>query len=376
MIFSGIVRNLIDAVEGKNLFNLISDIAYVSVPTLKKPIEQVHPNTHKRLNEKLISAAKRIRFEAGWTEDEVNEWIEQHPQSKGSAFILSSLVYTHQWIDRPYELTLAVAGDIDCFDEALGEAVRKNDLDAVKASLLAVEQLQPGCLNPLSNDGHELPSLREEIASASDAEAMEPYLNLVTTNLLLSFLAQWDIEFSNLFFPQLEPRQVFAMVFPRIHPDAIKGEDGHYEGRRDLFWLPVRRLIELIAVIGEYERRSSPRRVPKVKDIGARADVSMASLVSWRDGTKKLKGSDFRHLWHGLCTRRGETGPIPEPWPLYLAAMLADQYMVGRGENYSVVSIKRFDALYQHWWERHFKAWKASGRPVGEKPWPILFNEI
>jgi len=337
--------------------------------------------------------------ENGYCAAEIEKWIAEHPGNENPGALYSGLIYGCQ-IDgvMAFPRTIDFARDIDELSSRLYDARIADDLAGFKEKLMNSVVADPVYFaQNVEEMGLATPPMLELFQSAKDWNEIDVPFRAIGLNTLFSLLAHWDIEFSSQYFLSFTPRPCFSMVLPRIDPAAMN-KDGTVSTRRDRFWLPVRRLINLMACIGEFGRSKSkqwPGSIPSVGKIitqvqlngqspefspdSTRDSESVQSLTNWRDGTKKFTQSDFSKLWQQLCPDKENTNEPnhpAEPWPLFVAALFWRHLLVVVSTASKQKSIFLMEEEYLEWWNHHHEDSKTNGVTFGSKPWPDCFNNV
>lgn len=212
------------------------------------------------------------------------------------------------------------------------------------------------------------------VHAATHAGDLQQALAKATNNAIFSVLAQWDLEFAGGFepFAGFRARPVFAYLLPKLDPAAGDLRARKFARRRDMFWLPVRRLLSLLCIVGHYaERGTWLEDVVSVDLLERRTGEPQQNLINWRDGTKRLKESDFFRIWKRLDKRCR----LPCPLPLFVAATFWQNALVSIDRRKRGKQILFFDDHYRSWWVRH-RAAMAQDHPSAENPWPRCFDQV
>ncbi|WP_339860053.1 hypothetical protein [Pseudohongiella acticola] len=317
----------------------------------------------------------------GYSQREVEEWKCRHPNNRMASACYASLVYESQLGKGiEYPLTLEFAFQVDALSQSLNERYEDNDINGFKEALLNSEGIDSDVIaQNVTRRVYEVePDLLRQIEKGSTWEEIESPLSVVAEKCFLSFLAMWDVEFgTQVYFPSLKPRSIFAMVLPKLN-SGLEQVDGDLEKRRDMFGHPVRRLIDLMACIGFYQRkRLRLDSIPRVKEIAIETGIVERNFIDWRDGTKKFRKNDFVMLWKGLFTNSNYPQAIPSmPMPLFVATIYWQNMLVSVDTNSRRKTLLVVDSPYLEWWQLHYDELRAKGRTFGSVPWPPYFNDI
>lgn len=368
--------------EGRVLARTYSEVTGISERTLRKA-DNLSLETIKKSQQHSRDYVERQLVKNGYSTEEIQTWLVQHPGYDTPGMLYSGLVYECQiagYIAYPH--TIEFASAIDRLSTRYFEARQQNNLAVFKDALLNHPVIGPAYFArigaPTTQSTNN--SLLEQLRAAEDWATIDQPLAAVTLNSLLSLLALWDVEFCSQCFSPFAPRSCFAMVLPKLDPKAGNADTGKIAKRRGMFWYPVRRLIDLMACMGEFAHNHNwPERIPKTQDIVRQTNESEQNLVNWRDGTKKFTRRDFTHIWHKLCPdRKGSTGPIgaPEAAPLFVATVFWQSLLVDVNTASKKKSITLIEDDYLRWWTIHHEALRAKGTVFGASPWPVCFKEI
>ena len=372
------VLRYMELAEGRALPNLYSEFTGLSERTFRTP-GSLSTNSAKKAEAYARDFVRQQLDKNGWTAAEIDAWLAQHP-GKG---LYSDLIYGHQ-IDglKAFPHTLELACVIDTLSSCLIEAWKSDDLSGFKKALLHSQFSAAAYLFLSREEAAQAssPVMLERLSTAKAWTEIDEPLRTLTVNVLYSLLARLDVEFCAQYFSKFEPRSCFAMVLPRLDPNAGNASEGKISKRRGMFVYPVRRLIDLMACMGEFARDHRwPRLIPELKQIVRDTKEVDRNLVNWRDGTKRFTRRDFMRLWQALCPPRNDSrGPIhaPVPWPLFVATVLWQYYLVSVSATSKEKSIMLVEDDYLPWWRRHHEDLKTKGCTFGTSPWPICFNEV
>ncbi len=372
-ILNILFMNLPGWAEGIKFWQWLSNGTDISVAILKSP--HIKDSTVKRGLATANHRAKQRLLDKGLSQEEVNRWLAGAPKEG----ICSALIYGCQ-IDGllAYPHTLEFARQIDLLSSRLLNLRENDDLNGFKNAILDSIVRDPVYFssNAAIVEQHTDLPYYELFKSATDwYEIREPYLQLMF-NTTLSLLAQWDVEFGAQYFKSFEPRPCFAMTLPKLDPATGGIVNGMVAKRRDRFWTPVRRLIDLMACLSEYYRHKRwPKVAPDVKDIAAITNIDEGKdeynvedkIENWRRFKKphRFKHENFIALWSKLCPDK------PEPLPLFYATLLWQKLSIHNDSQFLLI-----DKEYLSWWQWHYDNLMAKGCTFGTAPWPDCFNEL
>lgn len=365
--------------NGKSVEAYLSDCSGVSRKTLGKPLAAIRDKTLEKGAVKSFVKTRQRLDEAGYTLDEAENWLANHPGATMRGAICSSVGYDAQINGvMSFPWTIEYACHIDHLSLQLFDARSKGGLEGFKSALLCSDFAAPAYYLRTSEEGGGAakPPLLRQLESASRWSELDEVWPTIVANVTFSLLAHWDVEFCSRYFAKYEPRSIFALVLPRLNQavDSVGMDD--IPKRRDMFWYPVRRLIDVMACMGERARTGAwPKRAPKPKEIERYISQEGSTLTNWRDGTKKFVGRDFYSLWEQMCSPRQEYVGRP-PLPLFYAALIWQELLVEVSATTREKKIYLFDNEYKFWWNHHYEALMAKGCTVGTTPWPECFSTV
>lgn len=343
----------------KSLKIQIADISGLSSKTIGKSFNDL--NNHSR--KKILEAFKQLYGSQ---------------VSKPSLLLTyASLVSISQTSEADYQQTLKFAHAIDNISFQLSVLREQNNFLLFKDSLIELLDSNPAYLSSSQERESKStsPAMLIKLKYAKDWDEIDEPFNILAINTLFSFLALWDVEFCAHYFPSFEPRSIFALVLPRLDPKAGNPDiEKSIPKRRDMFWYPIRRLIELSYFLAVYLTRGRwPQSAPSVEEMAKIIDLEMSTLVNWRDGTKNFSESNFKYVWKRFCLEITNTKPfklIGPPIPLLIATLFWQELFVSvnTSNKSRLVYLKEPD--YLPWWDFHFAKLKAKGNDFGSTPWP------
>jgi hypothetical protein len=372
LMINEIFLRLYEAAQGKKLAVLFSESTSISERTWRKPLSEIGEKTIAKAKKNSLQSMRLNLANRGYPQGEIEDWIGSHPGIVPQGRICAGLIYECQTAEMVFPHTLKYAGLLDELSVYLYEARCDNDLEGFKMWLLDHEagRIWRRVLNSDEGERRSVSDVLEWIQSARDWGDLDQPFKFVAANCIFSLMACWDVEFTSQYFTSFIARSSFSMVLPRLDPEAGPIAHGKLQKRRDMFWYPVRRLINQMACVGEYVRTGGwPDNVPEVKLIAQVADFEQSQMVKWRAGKKAFKSGDFRWLWRTLSEVRGMETPAA-PWPLFVAALLWKDMFVSKQ------SMLLVDEDYQRHWDWCYNELKAKGCTFGTDPWPTCFNQI
>lgn len=372
------------AANGKRVVAHLADVTGISQKTLTKPLAEIRGRTLDRGTEQSSKYVRGKLEEAGYSDEKAEAWMAGHPGATMPGAVCSGVVYDAEVEGiYAYPHTIEFARHIDSVSSRLLDAKVRDDLEGFKLALLDDPLIDARYYQQGSDGGDwvDMPPLRQRLEAASKWSDITEIFPTIVVNVVFSVLARWDVEFCCQYFSKNEPRSVFRFVLPRVDPAIGPVEVGDIPKRRGMLWFPVRRLIDVVACIGEFVRNGAwPDVVPKPMDTQRAAELrglewSNQTLTNWRDGTTTFNSDDFAGLWEALCTNREAAAPY-YPWPLFVATLMFQDLFAQVDTSSSKRSILLVEDDYLPWWHRHLEELKAKGCAFGASPWPECFNKV
>lgn len=352
----------IEISAGKKIPVLLAEHSGVCERTLRKPAWS--GKTVNKIEQGLEKNLRKQLSKAKYSDKEIDLFSSNWPRTPYAGVIYGLQIPGKMEFPR----TLEFAEKIDQISLNLSNAREQGRLEAFKRILLTSELLDQRYYVNVDDEWNSSadPEALNLTKSAQDWRDIDKPLGILVFNTLFSLMACWDIEFTQQYFHAFEPRSLFSLVLPKLDPAAGDLSEVTIAKRRGMFWLPVKRLIELIACLGYFQnKREWPDHVPKLSNL----NESESRLVSWRDGTTNFRERDFCMMWQELCPDK------ISPNPLFVAATMWQIYLTDIGTNKTIHCV---DDWYQGWWKAHFtKLASDLDLSSGEKGrWPTCFDAI
>jgi hypothetical protein len=224
------------------------------------------------------------------------------------------------------------------------------------------------------DDGAErLQRYRLACEAAKTWGTMLPLLSEAMEIWWLDFFAAMDAEWGQLFFDRVRPAPYFLWVAP-MTPLPASG-DTAIKSRRNIVYLPVRRLLQLSHAMMERKYLGAWPEQPVGRAVLARDSDRPEDLIgNYFDGTKILRVGDYLHIWREMYQRlsgkKSDADCPTEPMALLHVALLWQRLLVKTGSGMKWKSFIILDeGLYRACWRRHLCA--LVGQPSTEvHDWP------
>lgn len=354
LMFDALFLPVIEGLRGKKLPSLIGDVSGSSVSerTIRNWLggkSRPRPAQIERVKKAWLNHYGALLPQRGWPEAEAKIFLDG---ISGASGLLSSFVYSlsaHN--DYLYPQTQALAVQIDELSLRLGTLREADQLQQfvtvlLNSPLLELDHfVEPEAGAPLPNE------LRQEVANTAEWKALERPLAVISINVVMQLLATLDIEFCSGYLGAFTATPIFKSLMPRLDPTAIPGENGEYTASRDLFHLPVRRLLELTACLRYFRReRRWPSDIPSVMEMAAWMNTEAVSITKWRMG-RRFTLADYEGIWNAMYEYLPVKKRMAMPGPLAFAtAVLTHLYVKGSRESQHLTLIIPDPEIYLRWW--------------------------
>jgi hypothetical protein len=202
---------------------------------------------------------------------------------------------------------------------------------------------------------------RSAYMAASTWGEILPVFKAAVDLWLFDFLAAMDAEWGRLYFDTMKPAPYFLWVAPMTDLPVGQGKVD-LKSRRNIVYLPVRRLLQLSHVLMQRAYRKAWPSKPLGRSLLAiDADQTEAAIGSYFDGTKALGQEDYVAMWQAMYQRlSGNVSEADEPTPpmaLLRVALLWQRFFITRGPGSKLDAFMILDeALYRACWQRHLDA--------------------
>ncbi|MDR1855035.1 MAG: hypothetical protein LBR05_09055, partial [Azoarcus sp.] len=258
-----------------------------------------------------------------------------------SALHTADLIYQATLSNQNLELVIQIASDFDRLStKAFFAKSNLSDLRNVIAD--ALTWLRGFGLD--ENESSTVQRLREEVLNTDDLTIFKNDIVEIRNLLHFHILSCWDLVFTSCYFEGLaEPYPSFDLVCPRLDPSIeINAATGNLSRNgtpveRNIVQSPIRRLLDMIAVLCDQVKRRNCTFLKKIPD-----DTKLASWFSnsfknqkltektltkwriWMPSTKTRFGyEDLDNIWwaiFGLSKNERRNPPCPPPYPILVAA--------------------------------------------------------
>jgi hypothetical protein len=199
---------------------------------------------------------------------------------------------------------------------------------------------------------------RAEHMAASTWGGILPVFKSAVELWLFDFFAAMDAEWGRLYLGAMKPAPYFLWVAPMTDLPVGQGKVD-LKSRRNIVYLPVRRLLQLSHVLMQHAYRKAWPSQPVGRSLLAiDADQTEAVVGSYFDGTKALRQEDYVAMWHAMYQRlSGNVSEADEPTPpmaLLHVALLWQRFFIKRGPGSKLDAFTIMDeSLYRACWQRH-----------------------
>lgn len=267
------------------------------------------------------------------------------------------------WIPLP--TTKAVAQTIDELLEELLTCCRNEDLPSFKTILLAHFKSHELDVDTRAQTGKKsvLHTELEAIQLIADWERADHLTRNLVDYLYWRLITSLDAEWSSHYFAGRQTMPLFSLVM--VLPQAGLLETMKVSSRRNIYFRPVRRLLQFLYALAYYFRyKKWPARAPTPKtlaeifyrpDSQELADVSLIS--SYFDGSTKLTLDLALQHWeqllqHFIAVHPGSVRPGP-PIPLIMLALQWQTLLVqDKGRSFLMPDLHSYEADWRRWREQ------------------------
>lgn len=323
-------------------------------------IEALARSGRRQLRKKLLNLK--------WPEAEVFKYLEEASAVPG---LLSGFVHS---MSAPngniYPQTLKLAIEIEETSNCLSTFRTANQMRQFVDLLLDSPLIE---IDHFRMPGLEVPSaaqVRKEVVDAVAWGALDRPMGVITLNLAMQLMATLDLEFCAGYLGTFVATPIFNSLMPRMDPRGQPNDNGTYPASRDLFHIPVRRLLELSACLRYFKlHRKWPMQVPSVIEMETWMSTQATTITKWRMG-RRFTLADFQSIWAAMYCYLPVSDQPTTPTPLVFAAtMLTQLYVKGDRENKNIRMIIPSREIYQGWWRIQHQRPGLKELNFGSKDW-------
>lgn len=299
-----------------------------------------------------ISGRRQLRaklLKLNWPEAEVSTYLQDASSMRG---LLSGFVHSMSAPNRNiYAQTLTLALQIEETSDALREFRSANQIRPFADLLLSSSLIEAEHFTLPGLGVAPAAEVQQQVVDAVVWEDLDKPVKVITVNLVMQLMATLDLEFCAGYLGAFAATPVFDSLMPRVDPDAKPNGSGAYPALRNLFQIPVRRLIELSACLRHYKLHGKwPAVVPSVLEMEKRMDTDAATLTKWRMG-RRFTLADFQSIWAAMHRDLPESDQPNTPTPLVFAAILLTHlYVKGSREKKPLSMFIPDPKIYTRWW--------------------------
>lgn len=344
----------IEGLSGKKLATHIGalDSSVVTERTVRNWYRGKSQPSPEIIEALAISGWSQLRkklLKLNWSEADVFKYLEEASSLPG---LLSGFVHSMSAPNgNVYPQTLKLAIQLDETSNCL-RAFRTADQIRPFVDLLLDSPL-------IEIDHFSVPELgspsasqvRREVIDAIAWDDLDRPMRVITLNLAMQLMATLDLEFCAGYLGAFVATPVFDSLMPRIAPRAQPNDNGTYPASRDLFHIPVRRLLELSACLRYFKmHRTWPIQVHSVVEMETWMSTEAATITKWRMG-RRFTLADFQSIWGAMYSHLAILDQPGTPTPLVFAATLLTQlYVKGSREKKNISMTIPDPEIYRRWW--------------------------
>ena len=322
---------------------------------------------------------QRMR-DKGSSEEEIKTWLARFPETtEDEPYFLSMIIRLFSLSDEPPPETIALANKMDELAHAIWKAGHSRDIATYKDLLLNTPLLDKCYFADTERELRvdDVPLAYRQAQIANDWAELSASSQAVMVNMLLSFLASWDLEFCRDYAPAMKPFPLYEILMLQTTHDLESNPK--LPSRRDLFRFPTRKLIDLMAMMGEYIRNHGGKTLKKipVKDMEAwlelgEPQIPAQKLWNWRRGRDAFLLEDLAVVWRRFAGARddNEKNIPPPPIPLFVVASIWQHVQFQDNKKAGRKTLLFIQPWYLWWWEHHRDRLMAKGITWGNRPWP------
>lgn len=291
---------------------------------------------------------------------------------------------------------LSIAKDVALTTDELIEAIlthcRDDNLEGFKSVLLA--HLERHRLELLENrqaaTESEPESEQSTLLAIANWEQADNWTRTLVDHLYWDLISALDADWSSHYFSGRQARPLFPLVMVRPQEGLL--ETLKVKSRRNVYFKPVRRLLEfLYALVFYFRRKRWPAKAPKPKTLagilyrpGSQEMADESLINNYFDGTTKVTLDLVLEHWeqllhHFLPTRLKESERLNPPLPMIMLALQWQTLLIqDKGKSFLMPDMKRYETLW-NFRRRQWAALKAqsddgilkAGQPARETiDWP------
>lgn len=270
------------------------------------------------------------------------------------------------WIPLP--ITKGVALTIDELVEALLTCCHGNDLRDFKSVLLAHFGHHEQAV-------HAIEQITSEPATENELETLQNIVDWEQANnwtwnlveqLYWDLISSLDAEWNSHYFSGRQTKPLFPLVMVRPQEGLLKSLK--VVSRKNIFFKPVRRLLEFLYALAFYFRyKRWPTKAPTPKTLaeilyrpGSKELAEERLISNYFDGTTKVKLDLVLEHWeqlvqHFMATRLESERPNA-PLPMIMLALQWQNLLVqDKGRSFLMPDMKRYETI----WYRRRGQWSA-----------------
>jgi hypothetical protein len=318
----------------------------------------------------------------GWPEVDELEAISQARKPIGGFSAISQVTRILNWSTDEYQACDQLSFELDAklsafYEQALLPPSSSTPRELMEAIGLPPETwFIPVCDDPNGLTGHLL-----ELPKEMPAQTRKAFIALAD-NLYLSWLAKWDVAFSDERIESVSALPWLTYVMPKS-----KQKGGYKTPNARLIdicscfahkvhnnaWpekpLTTKEILQLKGFYGDW--LSCNKAEPVADQDREKQDIDPRKRIShWREG-RKITALNFTDLWEALCNKR-----IHAPWPVYLGALFWKHTLTRQRLQQQPDLLEKVETRYMYWWRHHLKKVQAEKVGKPDTPQPAFLSKI
>lgn len=379
---------LLAVAQGRNqsISSLLHDMTGLSKARISQGnLDAIRPSTQAKVERHLEQMLQQQFKENQEGLQELRTKMATAPVTRsGSHAALAQWVHQMEFLPwLPLPITKAVALAVDELLQALLACCRADDLQGFKSALLAHFAHHGQPVQAIGQSTAE-PAPQDPLAALhviADWKQCDDWTGHLTDYLYLDLISCLDAEWNSHYFSGRQSRPLFPLVMVRPQEGVMQSMKP--ASRRNIFFKPVRRLLEFLYALVHYARKKQwPGMAPTPSTLagilyrpGSQEMDGERLINNYFDGTTKVTLERVVEHWDQLLQHFMPTRPESErpaaPYPLIMLALHWQTLLVqDKGQSFIVMDVP----LYETLWERRKQQWMVlqaqqdTGTPKAGRP--------
>lgn len=352
--------------EGRNqsIPSLLHDLTGLSKARISKGnLDDVRPSTQLRIQshqERMLSERLKDDHQAL---EHARQNIATAPLTKtGAPASLAGWVHQFEFARKVQLPTSEAVGLVlDELVERLLETCRHDDLPGFRQILLAHVEHHGQAVRvrgaPLVEPA--TPDDLERLHALEGWEAVAELTKGLVDHLYIDLISTLDAEWSSQYFSGRQTMPLFPLVMVRPQDGLI--ETGKASSRKNVFFRPSRRLLELLYALVFFVRYKrwpstapSPSKLAGILYKPGHTELDRPNLIyNYFDGSTKLTldlvCDHWLQLFQHFMPERKDGERVALPFPLVMLALQWQTLLIrDEGRTFVMLDLKKYDRLWRH----------------------------